>query len=529
MPTLEATLTAQGYDVETEHVDYLETQQTALQYVLYDPTVLAVLLYGGVRGGKSFAGCKAAIQVLEHFPGANVLLARDTRVNLEATTLKTLWGTDKQGNPVLPYGIYDERDHNQTKGFINWPNSGYLSMMGLDSKQNIERVKSSEWSFVVLEEVTGIAWKIVKFIVETRMTHSIGPRKLLLTTNTDRGEDEVYKFFFNDHTCNPDKFCANCPDGRCQFRRILADTLANRKNLPPEYIKRTEHLAKTDPRYHAIYMKGQFANVSGSIFPEYNERIHILDVPAGWEAPAEWNIERGYDHGWGGAPCCELDALIVPDGTIIFADEIYTDPTNRPDVKVVSSLLHDRGITYIGHADPSIRNKNQYRSEGEDITSVQALFQDHGVMMELADNDVNGGIERIKTLLTPDPDHKCPVPGAAIEGLPNQPYIYILRVGGYLRCPNLNRQFKKYRNRENLRGEQNPKKWDPVPEDDHALDPARYIINGRPMPAKFRPPEPEQGTSSWAHKLQLKKKAIRDPSALNDSGGGFRMVGSGPS
>ena len=519
------TLQAQGYEVEKETVEYLESQEQVLQYVLYDPTVLGILYYGGVRGGKTFTICKAAIHVLEHFHGAHALLARDTRVNLEATTLHTMWGNDRHGFPVLPYGIYDERDHNQTKGFINWNNGGYLAMMGLDTKQNIDRVKSSEWSFVGLEECNGIAWKIVKFIIETRMTHSIGPRKILLTTNTDHGEDEVYKFFFETHTCNPDKNCRNCPRGRCQFRRVHADTIANRKNLPEEFIERAEHLAKTDPRYHEIYMQGKFANVSGTIFTEFDERVHVIDLPHGYEWTDDWVPRRAYDHGWGGSPSCMLEAMIHPaTGTCVFWDEYYTNPDDRKTVKLMSKDFHDMRVNFIHHADPSIQNKNQ--DDGDDITSTKALYQRYGIMMELANNDVSGGIELMKNLLVPDPKHKCPVPGAAIEGLPNSPYIYIARVGGYTKCPNLLRQFKNYKNKQNVRGEENPNKWDPVKIDDHALDPARYIVNGMPLPQKFRKAEPKPHTSGWAAKLQFKKAGTQPDDSFKEDEDGFRMVSS---
>lgn len=512
-------------------MEYLDTQQQVLQYILYDPEVLAVLYYGGVRGGKSLTVCKAALQVLEHFPGARALLARDTRVNLEATTLQTLWGTDRWGHPILPYGIYDERDHNQTKGFINWPNGGYLSMMGLDTKQNIGRVKSSEWSFVGLEEANTIAWLIVKFMIETRMTHAIGPRKILLTTNTDEGEGsgELHKFFFETHTCDPKKHCENCPRGRCQFRRVLAQTLANKANLPASFIERASHLAATDPRYHDIYMQGKFALVSGAIFPEYDERVHILDFPAGyqWIDNGEWITRRAYDHGWGASPSCLLESKIhLPTGTVVFWDEYYTDPTMRRSVRLMAQDFGhmDPPVNYVHHADPSIQNKNQ--DDGDDITSVKAKFEQEGVHMELADNDVSGGIETMKSMLERDPLHRCPVPGVAIEGLPNQPHIYIARVGGYLRCPNLNRQFPKYKNKQNVKGEENPSKWDPVKLDDHALDPARYTINGAPLPQNLRKQEEKPHTSGWAVKLQLRKESAQTPDGFRDDTGGFRTVSS---
>lgn len=521
------TLTEQGYDVEHEAVEYLPTQEKVLQYLLYDPEVLAVLYYGGVGGGKSFTACKATIQILEQFPGAHCLLARDTRVNLESTTLQTLWGTDQKGHPILPYGIYDERDHNQTKGFINWPNGGYLQMMGLDTKSNISRVKSMQLSLAVLEEVNGIAWKIVKFIIETRMRHEVGPRKVLLTTNTDQGEDDVYKFFFTEHTCDPEKYCKNCPGNRCQMRRVLASTLDNKENLPDSYTKRTQHLAESDPRYHKIYMEGKFENVSGAIFPQFDERIHIIDFPAGYEWPdnGEWITRYGYDHGWGASPSCLLEAKIhVPTGQIVYWDEYYTNPEDQMTPKKMSADFHDMRVNYVHHADPSIVAKNQ--AEEDEITSVQLQFARYGITMEPANNDVSGGIVLMQTLLQPDPDHKCPIIGVAAEGLPNFPYMVMARVGGGLRTPNLRRQIKNYKNKQNVRGEENPDKFDPVKIDDHALDPARYIANGAPLPVKFRKEPPKPGTSGWAHKMQLKKKGLEDPNALRGGDDGFSRVSS---
>lgn len=509
-------------------VEFLDSQEKVLQYILYDPNVLGVLYYGGVGGGKTFTLCKAAVHVLEGFPGSDCLLARDTRVNLEATTLHTMWGEDQKGYPVLPYGIYDERDHNQTKGFINWPNGGYLAMMGLDTKQNIARVKSTQWSFIGLEEVNGISWRIVKFLIDTRLRHGVGPRKILMTTNTDHGEDEVYKFFFETHTCDPERHCKNCRLGRCQFRRVLATTMANAGNLPRDFVERTIHLAKSDPRYHEIYMEGKFANVSGSIFPEWDDQIHVIDLPLGYEWNDEWEKIRGYDHGWGASPSAMLEAMVHrPTGTGVFWDEYYTNPDEEKSVKKISidfSQLKPP-VRFIHTADPSIWNKNQDDGDGG-ITSTALLFARFGITMEPADNDISSGIELMKSLLLPDPKHRCPVPGASIEGLPNQPYIYIARVGGYQRCPNLLRQIKNARNRQNVKGEENPKKWDPVPGDDHSLDCGRYIVKRMPLPQKFRKPEPKPHSSGWAKSLQVKKAGLGNLDQLQEDGGGFRMLSS---
>ena len=509
-----------------EDIEYLETQKQVIQTILYDDSVLALLWYGGVRGGKTLGGCKTTIAVNDHFPGASTLIARDTRVNLEATTLDTFFGVDTFGQSVIPPMWYLEEEYNRTKGVIQDKNGGKICMWGLDSKQNIDRVKSSQWSFLWLEEVTGIAFPIVKFLLNTRLSHPVGPRKALLTTNTDRGEDEVYKLFFEDHTCDPEKFCKEC-DGRCSFRRIYSSTRENYRNLPQKYVERSEALARTDPRYHGIFMEGKWANISGSIFPEFSERIHILDFPAGYEWADEIaETVYGYDHGWGGAPSCMLEAKVLHDGTIIFWDEYYTDPQDRPDVGSISRDLIDLKITYIHFPDPSIRAKNQYKDKGSNLCSVQDLFQEHGITMDVdnTNNDVSGGIEKMKTMLIPQREHLCPVPGIAKEGLPDQPFIYLARVGGHLRCPNLNRQFKKYKNRENLRGEQNPNKWDPMPIDDHALDPARYIVNGRPRRPKTEAEEPSQSSSGWAKKLQLKKESLDHGDGWEEMSDGFRSL-----
>lgn len=482
---------------------YNEMQKLMLQYSLYDDSIRAIYSHGGVRSGKSLCVCKLCAALAYAFPGSKVLVARDTRVNLKNTTLATFFGTDKYANPVILPQLYKLENYNKTEGILTWNNGSVTCFWGLDAPEDIEKVKSTEWSFIIVEEAPGVDIEVITFLLETRLSHAIGPHKMLLTSNTDGGHSDVYRLFYDDHNRNEDggKTCESC-DGVCSFRAIASTTLVNEANLDGKYLKNLMNLKRTNPRYFDVYVMGKFQEFTQRIFPEFDPQKHVVDIPTNWIPPEGTQVVYGYDHGFSGAPCCLLSCLILPDGTYLFWDEWYPQGLV---VKVMAEQMKEKEILYVHAADPSIRNKTQYKESGEgsgELHSVQDLYQGYGVSMELANNDVNGGIEKMKSLLVDDPDHPHPI----TPEIDHCPHILIARRDGKLSCPNLTRQFQKYRNMTNARGQVNQTKWMPHKEDDHAIDPARYIVNSPLGPAAGFRPGPAPGTIAFIREVMRRRK-----------------------
>ncbi len=268
----------------TENVDYNPSQRKVLGYTIWKDELLAIYMYGGVRGGKSFLACKVAQAVAYNYPGSDILICRDTRVNIKQTTQKEFFGIDANGEPVTCRDLYDLRTGwNETMGELRFKNGSRVCFWGMDTTEHIDRVKSTQWSLVIVEEANGIRFDIIEFILYTRLSHPIGPGKMLLISNTDKGQDNLYKMFFKEHNCskiNDDRKCKTCA-GACQFRKVHVSTLDNEKNLPEKYIKNIKKMSENRPEYARIYVHGE--HVSG--LP--------VECPAGiHEIPVKETISR---------------------------------------------------------------------------------------------------------------------------------------------------------------------------------------------------------------------------------------------
>jgi PBSX family phage terminase large subunit len=508
-----------------ENVEYTPSQEAALGYTIWDDELLAIYMFGGVRGGKSFLACKVAQAVAHMYPGSEILICRDTRVNIRETTQQTFFGFDANGEPVTCRDFYDMRTGwNETKGELRFHNGSRICFWGLDTAEHIDRVKSTQWSLIIVEEANGVRFDIIEFLLYTRLSHPIGVGKMLLISNTDKGEDRLYKMFFREHTCSPDtaKECKTC-GGACQFRKVHVSTLDNAKNLPEKYMKNILKMAETRPEYARIYVQGEHVVMEGLIYPMYEERYNVIDFPPGYEFADTVETVYGYDHGFGGSPSCLLEAKVFHDGTIVFWNEWYFENKDGKNwtVRSMSADMKAAGINHVHCADPSIRNKNQ--NDGERVTSIQQLYSENGVQMDLADNDVDGRIERTRDLMERDPEHTCPIPGVTMEGVENTPKFFIARVGGKLRCPNLHSQIMARVNKKDAKGKVAGKKYQPEDGNDHALDPAEYIVNARYKGRLEKEPEPEQGTAAWAHQKAI-QKMLRERARTHGSHDGLQPV-----
>lgn len=487
-----------------DETQYNPMQKLMLEYMLYESDIRCIYSHGGVRSGKSLCVCKICAFIAYMYPGSRTLVARDTRVNLKNTTLTTFFGLDRYGKNVILPQLYKLENYNKTEGILTWNNGSTTCFWGLDAPEDIEKVKSTEWSAIIVEEAPGVDIEVITFLLETRLSHAIGPHRMLLTSNTDGGHSDIYRLTYDDHNRGEDngKDCDSC-GGPCTFRAIASTTLVNKDNLDEKYLKNLMNLKRTNPRYFDVYVMGKFQEFTQKIYPEFDPQKHIVEIPPEWKPPDGSQTVYGYDHGYAGAPSCLLTCIILPDGTYLFWDEWYPQALT---VKQMAQYMKDNEILYVHAADPSIRNRTQYKDEGEgsgELHSVQDLYQAYGVSMEFANNDVNGGIEKTKSLLIDDPDHPNPI----IPDITHCPHILIARRDGKLSCPNLVRQFQKYRNQVSARGQLNQTKWVPHKEDDHAIDPARYIVNSPLGPGVGFRPGAKPGTIKYIQERMRARKA----------------------
>jgi len=226
------------------------------------------------------------------------------------------------------------------------------------------------------------------------------------------------------------------------------DTLENRF-LPQEEIEKiVESFSEEELETR---LKGRFIQRAGLVYKEFDRHIHVIEP---FPVPADWYIVRGIDYGYTNPFAC-LWVAIDPDETIYVIDEHYKSETLLEEhsriIKQKDLQYSNKGPIYI---DPSTESR-----QGITGTSIRAELAKFGVPTIPANNDVLGGIQRIKQLLS----------AKAGDGKPR------LRV--FRSCENLIFEFENYTWPETKHTEDKNKPEKPEKRYDHALDALRYIVN----------------------------------------------------
>ena len=199
---------------------------------------------------------------------------------------------------------------------------------------------------------------------------------------------------------------------------------------------------------------GRFAAREGLVYPEFDERIHVVEpfpVPASWQEII--SIDPGLKN-----PLSAHWYAVDFDGNVYVIAEHYAAGQDvafhARAIRGISEKLgwkRDAKGRYTALIDSAAGSRTLAASK-----SVAELFYEQGILTDTrVDKDVFAGIERVKLYL----DQK--------NGLPD---LYL-----FSGCVNMIREFKSYF-------------WgsgeSPVKRDDHAMDELRYFLMSRPRPAR---------------------------------------------
>jgi phage terminase large subunit-like protein len=202
---------------------------------------------------------------------------------------------------------------------------------------------------------------------------------------------------------------------------------------------------------------GQFMAATGLIFPEFNEHLHVIP-PLDISQLNHRTIICGMDHGLRN-PTAWLWSIVDHEGRLTIFHEYYqAERTIREHVQEIKEFeeLYGFKVEENGYriGDPAISQRNAI-SGG----SVQSEYADHGVYIGTGNNDVNYGLNRVRS--------------------------YIQASGLFItnNCVNLIKELRNYRwdtwatrkNEESKEAKDKPRKVK-----DHAVDAMRYLVCSRP-------------------------------------------------
>jgi phage terminase large subunit len=351
---------------------------------------------GGIGSGKTLAGALKAVKALQEGCGDGVVIA-PTYPMLRDSTQHTMFEIIEMA------GLSCEFNKAEQVAEIN----GQRVLFRSGDKP--ERLRGPNLAWAWLDEAA-LMRPTVFDIVLGRLR--VGKPAAWITT-TPNGVNWVY-----------DRWMADDPE----YELIRARTQDN-INLPDEYIADLE--AAYSGEFAAQELGGQFVQLEGLIYDEFDPNLHVVDVEPG----EDWERYSAIDFGYTNPFVCLWGAL-DGDGRLYIYDEHYK---TRELISYHAVEIKQRGPVRMSVAD----------HDAQDVAELRQA----GVNTKPAEKDVLPGIRTVKARLQKHGD--------------GRPRLYI-----HPRCVNLLREIGMYVWDESPSG---ATKERPRKENDHAMDALRYL------------------------------------------------------
>jgi phage terminase large subunit-like protein len=252
--------------------------------------------------------------------------------------------------------------------------------------------------------------------------------------------------------------------------------------LSPEEIKQLEDTMTEEDRESRQF--GKFVALSGLIYKEFREDIHVIDPIS---IPEKWYDNISIDPGLEAPLSCHFYAC-DGDGNVYVIAEHYAA---GHDVEWHSEKIREiaKKINWPMYGNTlnclidSAANQKTLAAE----KSVVELFGENNISAStFVDKDVWTGIQRVKRYLKL---REHPQKDVWPKG---KPKLFIFKT-----CPNMIKEIKSYRWK--------PEEDSPIKKNDHAMDELRYYIMSKPEPYT-EPEAPPRET--LLDKLGIKKDRI---------------------
>lgn len=410
----------------------LPKQQAFLEAALNKSRFKSIRYIGGVGSGKTLIGCITVLHWAVLYPG-DYLIARQYMPELKTTTYRTFLD-------VCPPELIIERRVADMEITVHTV-GGKKSTIFFRGLEEPDKLRSMNLSGAYIDEANQVT-ETAYMLLQGRLRGS-GLRKIILTQNPG-GHDWSWKW-------HADKKHIADPGVAAQFISIRAPSTEN-IHLPDGYID-TMLATWSDERIRREIM-GDEDSFEGQVYNEFDRSIHVVKP---FRIPDDWVKRIGIDHGYRNAAAWIYGA-ISPDGDVYIYREYYQKERLIEDICKDNKALWLKDEKFEqARIDPSTRaargttGKSDWDAYCENLPS--------GFPILTANNEVNQGIDRVKSYLKPDKRGK--------------PRLFIFDT-----CLNLLDEIAQYKWQENpvsQQGKVNDKEK-PVKHNDHACDALRYLI-----------------------------------------------------
>lgn len=426
----------------------LPKQQVFLDKALNPNESKYVAYVGGVGSGKTLVGCVTVLSWAILYPG-DYLICRQFFPELKMTTYKTFLD-------ICPPELIIE---NRVADMV-------VKIRGIDGKtsnvyfrpaEEPDKFRSLNLSGWYLDEGNQISEEA--FMLLQGRLRGNGIRKGIVTTNP-KGHDWIFRWWVKkDHL--------NDPEFRNQFQLIMAPSTEN-TYLPTGYVQGMLASWSEERIQREIY--GSFDAFEGAVYPEFRRDTHVVRP---FRIPHDWRRDIRIDHGYRNPASVGFYAT-SPEGEVYKYREIYVREYLIEEIIKGNPKDNKKGILDViakdekfetAKIDPSVK-ATRGRRGGSEYDEYNEYWPKKFPPLQLAQNDVNLGIQRVKSYLK-------------IQPKTSKPLFYVFST-----CVNTIEEFCSYQWEELGSSSIGRKAESEKPRklNDHAMDETRYMIVDCPEP-----------------------------------------------
>lgn len=401
---------------------------------------------GGWGSGKTRWVCEEAKRWAVLRPGTEILIGRQYYTELKDTTMRVFFEEAMPKELIQSWKPSDLRVILKPIGPSG--KQTHIIFRALEDYQKLKSMNLGGFGIDEADETTEdtFVW------LGSRLRHPLGPNRGWLAAN-DEGRNWIYHLFHpagNRH--NPDL-----------YKLFVAPTREN-TYLPPGTIERFYHGFSQD--MIDKYLEPKFQLIGGAIYPEWKVSDHVIDpIPI----RSEWPVYRVIDPGMTNTTAAMLYTIFPTGEMVVIAEYYEADVTVDQAAAGIQEMTapYDDQLQY-SIIDPAAFKKN--REKYGRHWSIADDYNEHGIFCLPGNNDVRGGILRVKMLL-------------------NQRKLLVFRT-----CKELQEEFADYewRKTKAARFDEN-KKERPKKVRDHLMDCLRYAAADH----SEGPAEPEPEREWW--------------------------------
>lgn len=374
------------------------------------------LYSGAVGSGKTLLLAHAAIRACINYPGCKGIIGSLTYTQLKNVVFTVFKEELFKYQDLLrasgvPIELVKNISASHGKMYVEFTNGSVIYFLAMEKE---EKIRGYTIDFFCLDEPIEIDETIFDQLIARRRGTIIPRPFALLTTNPGAETHWIYQRFFRTIDKN--------------YYTIETSTYDN-IFLPPDYIKQMENAYDED--WIRRFLNGKWGAYEGQIYKKFDVTKHVVaDVERNYKY-----IIAGVDFG-SRNPSAVITIGITEDNIAFVIDEYFKPTTSVNLTKVIEELF----------------KKYQYKKIWCDPAALDLITQCKykGLPIKAANNDVDSGIARVKSMLSKNA-------------------LFISKS-----CPNLIREMESYRYIKDKTG-LNPEER-PVKQNDHAVDSLRYAL-----------------------------------------------------